>query len=888
MAARPDNASGGDGTTPTRGAGEGRGRLKIFLGAAPGVGKTYEMLLEGRERLEAGEDVVAGVVNPHGRGETQKLLDGFERVAPRETAKGAGAPEMDLDAVLARRPSLVLVDDLGHTNAEGARHPRRWQDVTELTGAGIDVYATLNIQHVESLNDVAAGFTHVRVRDTVPDGFVEEAEIEVVDLPPDELLRRLEEGKVHVPDETSRALGHYFSKPSLSALREMLLRHAAQAVDRRMLDQLDRAALPGTFAGGERVLVAVNELPGADMLVRAAKRLADALHAPWTAIYIETPRSHTFDETQKRWVAEYLRLAATLGATISTVPAVTVTEGLTAQIERTRATQLVIGKSRRSWWFELRHGSVVDKMMRVSEGLAVHVLPSTRTATPAPREGTRPPRPSQWGNATDYAAIVGLIALTTAAAGLAKPAIGGNAIDLVYLLPVIAASAMFGLRPGLVAALAAAVTYNFFFLVPLHTLTVADPQAAIALVVLVAIAAFTSRLTGRLKSRASLGVRSAQENAAVAGFAQTLARVSDRDATARAVCEEVARILDVDVMLLGEGKGDAPLAPLASCPTGLSLGPVDEAAAEWAWTKGEAAGAGTQTMTAADWQFLPLKTSLGTLAVMGLAREDGRDPVPADRAVLLSTLVGQAALAHERLHLEREMRDVSILKTKDRMRMSLLGAIGRGLSAPLETMTGALRIAARADPDLKPVAGALREGERLQRFLGNLVDMVGIESGARRVAPEPINLADAISGAAHDIHDRLRNARIDMRIPPRLPAVRTDAGFLNHMLVTLLANAARDGDSTITVEARRLPDAIELDVIDDGPGIAPGGEARLFEIGAAIASDDGGHALALAILKGLGDTLGIEVSAANHAGGGRVLRLAFPEEAIVKAAPGDA
>ncbi len=859
-----------------------RGRLKIFLGAAPGVGKTFEMLSDGAERVRAGGDVVAALADTHGRPETQALLDLIE-VVPRlgVDLRGHRLGELDLDAVLARRPSLALVDDLAHANAPGCRHPQRWQDAVELLDAGIDVYATLNIRHVESLADIVAGITRVPVDETVPDSVIEAAEIEVVDLPPDELIRRLEEGKVQVPPETSRVLGHYFSKPVLSALREMVLRRAALSIDRQMLGDPDARAVPGTFAGGERVMVAVNDLPGADGLVRAGKRLADALHAPWTAIYIRTPRADGFTETQNRRVADALRLAATLGATIATVPAERVTEGLIAQVEMTRATQLVIGKSRRSWWFELRHGSVVTTMLRASEGLAVHVLPGQTGGHRAPGQAPSRPAASVWGSPGGYGAIVGLIAVTTLLGRLIEPLIGLNAIDLIYLLPVIAASSLFGLRPGLVTGLAAALAYNFFFLAPLYTLTVGDPQSFVSLFVLLAIAAFTSRLTGRLKTRATLGLKSAHENAAVAAFAQVLARVSDRRSTAAVICEEVSRLLDVDAMLLVERGGEMDV--VATCPDGLTLGPVDAAAAEWAWSRGEQAGAGTATLNAADWLFVPLKTSLGTLAVLGMARENGREPVPADRAVLRSALVGQAALAHERLHLEDDMRDVSVLKERDRLRMALISALGRDLAAPLGIMARAIGEAAIENPESPTLAGARREADRLQRFLGDLVDMVRVETGELALSPEPVELTDMVSEAAHDIHAQLRDVAIDLRIPANLPWVQADKRLLHHILVNLLGNAVQGGANggTIVVEGRRVPEAVLLTVRDGGAGIAAGGEATVFGDLTGDAGESAAGGLGLAMVKGFADALGLEVTAAHHPDGGSALTLRFPETLVM-------
>jgi two-component system sensor histidine kinase KdpD len=866
---------------------EGKGRLKIFLGAAPGVGKTYKMLTVGAARLHAGVDVVVAVVETHGRAETEALVAPFEIVPRRQIEhRGHILAEMDLDAVLARAPKLALVDELAHSNAEGSRHPKRWQDVAELIDAGIDVYTTLNVQHVESLTDVVASFTKVRVRETVPDSVFEHAEIEVIDLPPDELIQRLEDGKVYVPDEASRALGHFFSKPNLSALRELALRKAAESVDKQMLEHLDAFALPGTFAGGERVLVAVSEQPGMDRLVRVGKRLADALRAPWTAAYIETPRAQTFGEAQKRVIADALRLAASLGATIATVPAETVMEGLRAQIEGLRATQLVIGKSRRSWWFEMRHGSVVDAMLRISEGLAVHVIPAEAAAPRSSASGGGV-RNTDLGGAADYAAIAGLIGGTTLVAHLLEPFIGVNAIDLIYLAPVILAAALFGMVPGIVTGIVGALAYNFFFLEPRMTFTVEDPQAVIALFVLVGIAAFTARLTGRLKTRATLGVRSAHENAAVAAFAQTLARVSDRESTALAICQEVSHLLDVDSILLAEQEGALEI--VAAWPEGATLGPVDRAAADWAWSRGEQAGNGTATLNAADWLFAPLKTSLGTLAVLGLARENGREPVPADRAVLMSALVGQAALAHERLHLENDMRQVSVLKARDRTRMALLSSIGQDLRKPLKRMQGALAKAVTEDPASKPLAQARREADRMIRFIGNLADLVKVDSGELSLVAEPTDLADAVSAAAHDIHDILRDVRIDLDVPSKLPPVRVDPQLLHNVLVHLLANSAPHGgdEGVIGVEGRRTPDAVLLTVRDRGPGLAPGREDAVFGALSSVEEEDSGG-LGLAIVKAFAEAMGIEVSALNHPDGGAAYTLRFGETLIGQAEPAPA
>jgi len=853
---------------------EARGKLKIFLGAAPGVGKTFEMLSEGAARLREGADVVVAVVETHGRAETEALVAPFE-IVPRRTVeyRGQTLTEMDIDGVLTRRPALALVDELAHTNIDGSRHPKRWQDIIELLDAGIDVYTTLNVQHIESLNDVVASFTRVRVRETVPDAIFDDAEIEIVDIPPDELIERLKDGKVYVPAEATRALGHFFSKANLSALREMALRQAAHTVDRRMLEHLDASAVAGSFAAGERVLVAVSELPGADALVRSAKRLADALRAPWSAVSIETPRAENFTPEQKARVAATLRLAASLGATIATIAAESVTAGLTAQIQSMRATQLVLGKSRRNWWFTLRHGSVVEAMLAASDGLAVHVIPSDTARAAPPAQRWVPPSVDP----LVYVMVALLVTATTIVGILAQPWIGSGALDLLYLVPVIIAANRYGLTPGLMTGVAAALAYNFFFLPPVHTFTITDPQSLITVVILLGIATFTSRLTGATRSRAAIGVRNARTNADLAAFAQALTRVSDAQSTAETVVAEAAHLLDVQAQLYVLREGEPVM--LAAAPSGSVLTPLDRAALDWAFSRGEPSGNGTATLNGSDWQFHPLKTSLGILAVLGVARGDGGDPVPSDHAVLLANLVAQASLAHERLHLESEVRELSVLKERDRLRIALLSSIGHDLRTPMTSVRSAIETLVAEQPGAEPVRVAQAEVQRLERFLGNLLSMVRLESGALKVVSEVIDLTDAIGGAVHDLRDPLRGRHIDLKVPASLPFVRADPKLLHQVLINLLANAAEHGreDGTITVTGERNAEGITLTIRDDGAGIDPVLGNRVFDLFVSGAGSDraGGSGLGLAIVKGFADAMGVTVGAANHPDGGAVFSLRF-------------
>lgn len=840
---------------------EARGRLKIILGAAPGVGKTYEMLREGADFLRQGKDVVVGIVETHGRADTQALTAPFE-VLPRKTIEHGAhkLTEFDIDAMLERRPQIALIDEFAHTNAPGSRHPKRWQDVEELRDAGIDVLTTLNIQHIESLNDVVAGFTKVRVRETVPDALLDDAEIEVVDLPPDELIERLKDGKVYIPAEASRALNHFFSKANLSALRELALRRAAQTVDRQMLDHVRLAGEPGNWAAGERIVVAVGDQPGGEFLVRAAKRLADSMHAPWTALTIETPRSARLSNEARDRVAAALKLAAGLGATLTTVSAPTVIEGLRGHIAEARATAVVIGKSQRSWWFELRHGSIVDQLVRGNEGIAVHVMPMPEASGAAEAaSGTAPNRRGM---------LLGLamVGLTTAIGLLLLPVVSVNAVDLFYLIPVVATATLFGLRASLITSFSAALAYNFFFLPPVHTFTIEDPQNAVTFVILAGVGVVASQLAGRLRSEANVGARTATENAALAAFGQRLAAVADEAGTAAVTCSEVASLLGVNTVLL-QKKDGRPIV-IGAQPEGATLGPIDFTAADWAFDRNEPAGRDTATLTASDWQFHPLATSLGVLAVLGIAATGRGEPLPPDKRILFATLLGQAALAHERLKLESEARELEALKQRDDLRATLVSSLGHDLKTPLTSVLAAADMVVHEQPGSAAAATLKAEAQRLARLFDDLVEMTRIEAGALAVRLEPIDLTDAVAAAVHDLKAALAGHRIKLDVPVALPLVIADPRMLHHMLINLVDNAAKYSPtgSEITLAAERAPGSLTLSVLDEGPGLPSGPSADLFNRFARGSGSDstGGTGLGLAIVKGFADALGLAVRARNR------------------------
>ena len=838
-----------------------RGRLKIILGAAPGVGKTYEMLREGAEFLRQGKDVVVGVVETHGRTDTQSLTEPFE-ILPRKIIEHGQhkLTEFDLDAMLARRPQVALIDEFAHSNAPGSRHPKRWQDVEELRDAGIDVLTTLNIQHVESLNDVVAGFTRVRVRETVPDALLDDADIEVVDLPPDELIDRLKDGKVYIPHEATRALSHFFSKANLSALRELALRRAAQTVDRQMLEHIRLAGEPGNWAAGERIVVAIGDQPGGEFLVRSAKRLADAMHAPWTALTIETPRSVRLSDNARDRVASALKLASSLGANLTSISATNVIEGLRGHIAEARATAVVIGKSRRSWWFQLWHGSIVDDLVRGNEGIAVHVMPLPNAHRIVDR--TAPLSLDKRGTALGLM----MVALTTGLGLLLSPVISSNAVDLLYLIPVVATATLFGLGASLIVSLSAALAYNFFFLPPVYTFTISDPENIITFVILAGVGIVAGQLAGRLRREANVGARKATENAALAAFGQRLAAVSDQAGTAQTTCSEIAALLNVNTVLLLRKAGRAEIC--GAHPEAPNLGPIDLTAAEWAFEREEAAGRDTSTLTASDWQFHPLITSLGVLAVLGVGHGGSGDPVPADKRILFSTLIGQAALAHERLKLEDEAREIAVLKQRDELRATLVSSLGHDLKTPLTSVVAAADALAHEHPGSATAATLKTEAQRLARVFDDLVEMTRIEAGALVIRRDLVDLTDAVASAAQDLKATLATHRVNLDVPVSLPLVEADPRMLHHMLINLLDNAAKfsGAGAVITLSARREPGQLVLSVLDEGTGLPLGEGSALFKRFARGEGSDatGGTGLGLAIVKGFADALGLTIRATNR------------------------
>jgi two-component system, OmpR family, sensor histidine kinase KdpD len=861
---------------------DARGRLKIFLGAAPGVGKTYEMLLSARARRADGADVVAGLVETHGRPETEALLAGLE-IVPRKRIeyKGRTLEEMDLDALLLRRPQLALVDELAHTNAPGSRHPKRYLDVEELLAAGIDVYATLNIQHVESLNDVIAQITRIRVRETVPDSVLDNADdIEVIDLTPDELMQRLREGKVYVPEQAKRALDHYFSPGNLTALRELALRRTAQRVDEQLLTHMRAHAIEGPWPAGERMLVCINEDPRSAGLVRFTKRMADRLRAPWTALYIETLRSQDLSVAARDRIADTLRLAERLGGMAVTLPGQggRIADDILGFARSNNVTQIVIGKSTRSWWFERWHGSVVRDLVNRSGHIGVHVIAGDALNGEAiPRKTVRTARPRSF-DVLGYLAAMAATALGLAAATLARPNFGAETVPLIFLMGVLGVAYRFGLGPSLFAAFLSMACYNFFFLAPLYTFTIAEPANIAALFFFLFTALIVSNLTARVRRQAGMARNRAAITSALYAFSRNLASNASLDDLLWASVSQIAASLKADAAILLPD-ADGSLLVAAAFPPGDLIDDADIGAAKWCFDNGRSAGRGSDTLPGAKRLFLPLRTGRGVIGVVGLGPGYRSDIIlTPDERRLLDALTDQAAVAIERVRLAREMDDARVAAEAEKLRGALLTSLSHDLKTPLASILGAANSLREYSELFDPKARAdlietiEEEAQRMSRFVANLLDMTRLEAGAIELKREPVDVSEVIGAAVRRAAGLLKGFKIVFDIEPDLPLLRLDEVLMEQALVNLLDNAAKYATppSAITIRARKDRATVRIQIMDEGPGIPEDCLSLIFEKFHRVKSRDhrrAGTGLGLAICRGFIEAMGGTVAAANRADG---------------------
>lgn len=864
---------------------EMRGHLKIFLGAAPGVGKTYEMLMSGRAQKAEGIDVVIGVVETHGRKETGALVEGFETIARTRVAyKGHTLEEMNLDAILARRPQLVLVDELAHTNAPKSRHPKRYMDVQEILANGIDVYTTLNIQHVESLNDIVAQITRIRVRETVPDSVIDRADdVEIIDITPDDLIKRLHEGKVYVPKTAQRAIQNYFSPGNLTALRELALRRTAQRVDDQLLTHMQAHAITGPWAAGDRILVCVDEREHGASLVRYARRQADRFRAPWIALYVETSRCANLSETDRDRIAATLRLAENLGGEPITIPGQDIPEEIIRYAATNNISHIIIGKPHKPRWREFFEGSITHSLIRRAGDISVHVISGSKNETAAFFKNVQTVPQSRQPPFGAYL-ISTLFVIAAALFGtLLDQILDVRNIALVFLMAILTSAVTVGLWPALFACILSAVVLNFFFLPPLYTLNIRDPESAMALFFFLVVAIIASNLTARVQRQAVVARQRARTAGDLYLFSKKLAGVGTLDEVLWATAFQVASMLKVRVILLLP-ENDT-IAIKASYPPddilagGAYLDDIttdnDIAAARWAWANNRAAGRGADTLPGAKRLYLPLRTGRMTVGVIGLDNDRPGPLLTPDQQRLLDALADQAAVAIERIQLVADVDRAKLAAEADRLRSALLTSISHDLKTPLAAIMGAagtLKEFFSALPDEARhdlLSTVIDESERLNRFIANLLDMTRIESGA--IAPNfSLHYIDDIVGAALRRAGKiLAQHIIQLDIPSDLPMLKIDPVLFEQVLFNLLDNAAKyaPAGSKISIEGKMDGDIVILQIADKGPGIPLGDLERVFDTFYRVRKTDqvrAGTGLGLSICRGFIEAMGGKIAASNR------------------------
>ncbi len=857
---------------------EGRGRLKIFLGAAPGVGKTYEMLMQGRQRRLEGIDVVIGVVETHGRIETEMLTKGFEVVPKKRAAyKGHVLAEMDIDAILQRKPKLVLVDELAHTNAPESRHPKRYQDVQELLEAGIDVYSTLNVQHIESLNDVVAKITRVVVRETVPDSILDSADdVELVDLTPEDLIQRLKEGKVYLPEQAERAIRNYFMPGNLTALRELALRRTAQRVDEQMVDYMRAHAIQGPWEAGDRVLVCIGERKGASALVRYGRRTADRLRASWTALFVETAKSRRFSEVERDRVAEALRHAERLGGLAVTVPAASVADGVIDYAHANNFTHIVISTAQRPLWLELIQGSAAHEIIRRAGDISVHVVPDAAASRETALTGWQWTPSHLLSRTLDIGAYGGSAAMVGVAlliSELLKQYLGISNVALVFLTAVLVSAVTYGLWPALFACFVSMLAYNFFFLPPIHTFTIAAPENVVALFFFATVAVIASNLAGRVREQALAASERAKTTEDLYLFSRKLAGVVSLDDLLWATAYQIAQMLKVRVVILLPV--DETIEVRAGYPPEDTLEDADLAAAKWSWQRGEPTGRGADTLPGAKRLFLPMKTGRGNVGVIGLDNDDTGPLLSPEQRRLLDSLSDQAALAIERINLVADIDKTRIAAETERLRNALLTSISHDLRTPLASILGSattLKTYRRSMDDAAQdeLASTIQdEAERLNRFIANLLDMTRLESGAIQPKTEVVDLADIIGSTLRRASDVLARHKTKLEIPPELPMLKLDPVLLEQVLFNLLDNAAKytPPGTTISVRAEATGNRVTLRILDEGEGIPAADLEKIFDKFYRAREGDSkraGTGLGLAICRGFVEAMGGTIAAANR------------------------
>ncbi len=860
-----------------------RDKLKVFFGMAPGVGKTYAMLEAARRELAAGRDVVIGYVETHRRKETDALTEGLPLVPRRSVEhRGVSLTEMDLDALLARRPQLALVDEFAHTNAPGARHPKRYQDVLELLDAGIDVFTTLNVQHVDSRAEVVRQITGVAIRETLPDTALDGADFEFVDLPPEELRARLAAGKVYLPEAAQAAREHFFRAGNLAALRELALRFAAEHVGQDVLAYRQAYGIDDPWKSGQRLLVAVSPSPNSAALVRWTRRLAGELQAPWLAVSVELPRPLASEEQAR--LARHLALARDLGAQVIATADDDVARGILRVAREQNATQLVVGKP--AGWRALdlpRGGSLLNRLIRDSGNIDVHAVRA---------EGERPPLlrpgPVLFGvaEARGYGVALAVVAAVTGLNWLLRLELGEQyyqSLALVYLLSVVVLGMFVARGPTLVAATLTALVWDFLFVKPYYTFWISGVTDAMLFFTYFFVALGMGHLAARLRAQQAAERRREQRATALYLLTRELAQASDFADLLAIVIREVGRTFQAQVALaLPEENQDGPLTTYFAST--WPLAEKEQSVAAWAFRRRQPAGRGTDTLPSAEGLHLPLVAGERAVGVLSLQFRDAT-PLASAQRDLLEAFVRQIALVLDRQRLRDAEQQAQLLAESERLSKTLLNSISHEIRTPLAAITSAAsslsaRLAAGAAEFERAMLGEMQEAaRRLNRLVGNLLDVTRLESGHLRPKLDWCDVGDLAQVALRETARELAGHHVTVEITPGLPLVRVDFVLMQQALTNLLLNAAAHTPRGTAVHLRATVagDTLVLTVADHGPGLPPDAGPRIFDkFYRAPSAPAGGTGLGLSLVKGFVEAQGGQVRAENRAEGGAVFSIHLP------------
>jgi two-component system sensor histidine kinase KdpD len=874
---------------------EGRGKLKVFLGAAPGVGKTFAMLAGARRLKAEGADIVIGLVETHGRAETAALLEGQE-VLPRKKIpyRGRELEEFDIDAALKRRPALIVVDELAHSNAPDSRHPKRWQDVEELLGAGLDVWTALNIQHLESLAEVVSRVTGVAVRETVPDGVLQRADdVVLVDITPDELIQRLQEGKVYLPETARRATQNFFTTRNLTALRELALRSTADRVDDQMVDYLRQNAIEGPWDTSDNLLVCIGADFQAETVVRAGGRLATRLNASWVVAHVAPEGHEETDPAKVRFMDEAFRLSERLGAETVRLSASDMVAEILRYARRENVTQILVSRARGRFWKHWLGRDFAYEMVRQSTDIPILVIAAPEAPAPKPRRISlrfRETERRRLGAGLAGAALA--VALAVGAGEALNVWLRLPNLSMVFLLAVLVCAERFGLWSAIAASFLSFLAYNFFFIEPLYTLTVAKPEELLSLLVFLLVAVLTGSLAGRVHDQSEFVQRRAENTELLYAFSRKLSAAPTLDDALWAAAAHLQRAQGGHILFLLPEGDELRLA--AAWPPMDELSAGEMSAARWAFSKRVAAGWRTDTLPNLAFQFRPLVTPRGVAGVCGFQPKTPDEPVSPEDERALTAMLEQTAIAIDRSLLVGEAVRSAALEENEKLRTTLLSSLSHDLKTPLSSITGAVttlrqlgdKMPAEDRRDL--LASIEEEAARLSRFVANLLDMSRLESGAVKVRADFLEPAEIVRGAVERCRKAFPGMRIETSLARDLPFIRGDAGLLEQVLFNLLDNAHKYGGETgATVHARQEGQEVVISVTDEGPGVKPADLERIFEKfyrGGRMDGRKAGTGLGLSICKGLVEAMGGKIEAQSPALRRRGTRLLvrFPAAVVDK------